>query len=86
MRAGEGEGVGQTGRTDRDFGDLQFDKTASATLGSSLKNKCNAKGHLSTYNSVDEVSPTRAAQTSHLAHASSGVERHDELRFHGRGC
>lgn len=33
----------------------QFDKTASATLGSSLKNKCNAKGHLSTYNSVDEV-------------------------------
>jgi len=25
-------------------------------LGTSLKNKCNAKGHLSTYNSVDEVS------------------------------
>lgn len=33
----------------------QFDKSASQTLSTSLKTKCSAKGHLSTYRHCDEV-------------------------------
>jgi len=33
----------------------QFDKSTSTTFAQSLKNKCTARGHLSTYNHVEEV-------------------------------